>query len=1191
MPSLENLETFRSLFRSIGHEAEDLKARGVPFDDLPLPDGKSAQQPGNTPVAAKTEDAGGENNVDIADQLKALDAVPDFDFDSLFDDADKTSSGSAGVGETPSAAEDAPDDAFNFDDLFNADDASTDTPLNFDDLFDGDAEPSTADATPKDETTDSSADLTAPTPLDDLFDGNAEPSAADTTPKDKTTDSSVDLAVPPPLDDLFDGNAEPSAADATPKDETTDSSADLAVPPPLDDLFDLNDVAPKDEPADSSANLVEPPPLDPLPDMASLDDLDLDNDDNANLPPLANNDSTILDDFDLDDLPDFNSNAEPLPLDDDDFSPLADGGGADGFNADDISDFDDNAESLLDDGAELPPPADNDGAVLNEIPSLDDIPFDDFNLDDLPDFNETAGPPPSLDDHLPPLNPDDIFVEDTPFDKDDLSSLPPLEETKSNDTFPPFDEPPPSDGAAQYDDASATTVAAAPFDDEDMNDLAPPEPLDAEPSLDEFDSDDDFMNTVADSGLPAPEPVEEIQLTEKDYKHLTNALASYPLNLRIACEELIAEQAVAPDMMSTLIKMLVKEAPAKDVAELAGKIQGRIISIPKGFEKRTGAELEAEKHTFKYIFIHKVLPIVGVALFAMLVVLSLIYLSYRFIHIPLLAESIYKEGYELIGNGKYPEANDKFNEALSLRRDKKWFYRYAEAFAEKRQYLFAEEKYEGLLKYFPKEKQGALDYAKLETDLQNYEKADSILRRYILDYAVNDPEGLLALGDNALDWGAVDPSKYENAREAFARYIEAHGQSDPVLERMLKYFIRTDNLKEVLSLQLYFTNPLTANKRVISAETFTEMSGYLLNKQFAETEGVPDEYVAEITGVRDLLIQAIEKGPAIPEAYYNIARYYAYFNNAREERASLERAVSLFDAEGETTPVRLKTRLDVERLYAEALIRDKEFFAAEGHLLKGISLYEDAVSRKFITSDPQSVRLYAAMGDLDYFTKDGDMDMALQYYRRAEQNGWAPPEMRYRMGAAHYLQEQWAEAQDYFTAVADEIPYNRRLLNALGNVSYMRGNYFAAEAYYSRLLDMLYKDKERFPVLVPQTRPDHSILAERIMVAENNMGVTLESLTERNGNPDYKRRALEYYINSSRAWDGMTRDPVSRVRAGMTDVAAIGTNFAYLNSENAFNPEDDYDPQIYVEIDKDVLEPSAWEELSPQNIRFSKPLR
>jgi tetratricopeptide (TPR) repeat protein len=1023
VPSLDNLDKFRRLFRNIGKEAEDLSSKGIPFDDLDLPDGNASPAfAGNIPTQL-------ENTADddtMAEHLKALDAVPDFNLDDLFDNAPVS------VPVKPAESDEATANS-----LFN---------------------------------------------LDDLFDTDESDSSA----------SANDFS----FDDLFDNADAPDASSGLPPEELN-----------LGELPEFNDAP--------------PPPLEELPLFQT---------DNG---PAPNADGLPPEELNIGELPEFND--APLP-------PLE----------------------------ELPPFQADDGSALG----VEGLPPEELNLDELPEFN--AAPP------LPPL-------EEPPFQADNgpapnTGDLPP--EELNLDELPEFNDGAPSTGEA------ASEFEAADFGQSDIS--MPDALITGEEDFTVPDIDGALNKSAASlSGLPASsDNIEEIILTEQDYEHLKNALASYPLNLRIVCEELIAEEAVAPDMMSKLIALLVEEAPAQEVADLAGKIQGRIINIPKGFEKKSGADLEAEKNSFKYIFIHKVLPVAGFTLFGILVALSIVYLAHKFIYIPLRAESFYKQGYVLIDDGKYPEANKKFTEAFKLRPVKKWFYRYAEAFTKKRQYLFAEEKYEALLKHYPKEKRAVLDYAALETNqLQNYEKADSILRTYILDYTVDDKDALLAIGDNALAWGEIDPSKYETAREAYARYIEAHGQSDPVLERMLKYLIRTDNLKEVLPLQRYFSDPEMEKKRGISAETFTEMSGYLFGKQFEETDGVPDEYVSQITGVRDLLLKAVEKGPAIPEAHYNLSRYYHYFDNVREERSALEHAIPLFDSEGESSAKRMKIRLDAERRYAGTLIANKEFFVAEEHLQKGIELYEDALSRNLIPPNPQAARLYADMGDLEYFTKDGDMDMALRYYARAAQNGWSPPEMQYRMGSAHYHLQQWALAQERFIAAADMTPYNRRILNALGNIAYIRGDYFAAQAYYSRLIDMLNADKKRFTVLSPQTRPDHFTLAERLMAAENNMGVTLETLSAYTGNPEYKRQALNYYINSSRAWDSLTRDPQTLVRAGITDIASPGVNLATLNSQNAFNPEADYEPQIYVGIDKDVLEPSPWETLAPQNRRAPESLR
>ncbi|MDR2072067.1 MAG: hypothetical protein LBP60_01350, partial [Spirochaetaceae bacterium] len=299
--------------------------------------------------------------------------------------------------------------------------------------------------------------------------------------------------------------------------------------------------------------------------------------------------------------------------------------------------------------------------------------------------------------------------------------------------------------------------------------------------------------------------IEEIRLSEEEYGRLQDTLSVYPLNLRIACEELIAEQAVAPDLMSALVKLLVRGAPAKETAALAGKLLGRNIPIPKGYIKQTGEELEAEQASFGYIFVHSFLPIFRLFGTIALVVLSLAYLSWRFIITPWQAEKLYTQGYETLQAGEYIRANELFRQGLEKYRMKKWFYRYAEGFRDERQYIYAERKYDELLQAYPRDKKGALDYAALESNyIKNYEKADRIIRTNILDYAVNDREGLIALAENNLAWAETDPSRYEEARAAYARLLDRYGRQDPFLEGMLKYFIRTDKLNEVLPLQAYF---------------------------------------------------------------------------------------------------------------------------------------------------------------------------------------------------------------------------------------------------------------------------------------------------------------------------------------------------------------------------------------------------
>jgi tetratricopeptide (TPR) repeat protein len=387
---------------------------------------------------------------------------------------------------------------------------------------------------------------------------------------------------------------------------------------------------------------------------------------------------------------------------------------------------------------------------------------------------------------------------------------------------------------------------------------------------------------------------------------------------------------------------------------------------------------------------------------------------------------------------------------------------------------------------------------------------------------------------------------------------------------MMKYFIRTDNLREVLPLQDYFTSN---QKRKISADSLAELGGYLLDKQLEEQRGVPNEYVEQIRGIRDLLLRAVRAEPSMPEPHYHLSRYYHNLGNIHEERITLETAIRAFNAAREETIRRINYRIDAHKRYANILINSREFFAAEESFIKGINLYEDALSRRLMSRSSEYGKLYAGLGDLEYFTKSGDWERALDYYHRSEQNGWAPPEIQYRMGVAYYQLENWKNALEYFFAASADLPLNRRLLFSLGNTAYKRGDYFAAQGYYSRLLDILEAERSRLPVLLPNDRPDFLELAERLMMARNNAGATHEALAEQTGSQRYYTRAMSLYAESSRAWDALTRNPETMIRSGSIALPQ-------LNSRNALYPQSDYEPQIFPIIDRDVFEPSVWEQLS-----------
>jgi len=682
-----------------------------------------------------------------------------------------------------------------------------------------------------------------------------------------------------------------------------------------------------------------------------------------------------------------------------------------------------------------------------------------------------------------------------------------------------------------------------------------------------------FWGRPKPEDAPPPSSLEEIKLTDDEFKDLQDTLSDYPINLRIACQEIIAEQDISPEKMSKLIRFLVQGAPAKETAALAGEILDKTITIPKGFEKSSGEALEAEKSTFAYIFVNSFLPVLRLVTIVTLLTASVFYLAFTFVYIPLRAESIYRSGYERIFAGDYQRAVERFNEAFNIHRNRNWFYRYAEAFRDQRQFALAEQMYEMLLRYFPRDRRGVLDFAALQTNyLRNYERADNLLRRQILDFSPNDFDALLAAGDNSLAWAEIDPSRFEDARISFARLLEIHGWTPPIVERMLRYFIRTDNLREILHLRDWFdSHP----RRSMQATTLAELGGYLLDKQFEEVRGVPNEFVGQIRGVTDILLEAVRLDPHLPEPHYHLSRFYHSLGRNIEERITLEHAIYAFDNAREESVRRLRYRIDAHQRYADVLINDREFVAAEAQLIRGINLYEDGIRRRILTPSPRYGRLFAGLGDLEYFVKVGDMGAALNFYRMAERHGWAPPEMLFRMGAAYYQLENWGNALEYFFVASSELPLNRRVLFALGNAALKRGDFRAAQGYYERLLSILENQRSRLPVLLPNDRPEYLELAERLMMARNNAGVASEMLAAQTGDLSHRTRAMVLYSEAQRAWDARTRDPATMIRSGSVPLP-------HLNMRNVLYPQPGFEPQIFIRIDRDALETSPWERLAPQ---------
>ena len=705
--------------------------------------------------------------------------------------------------------------------------------------------------------------------------------------------------------------------------------------------------------------------------------------------------------------------------------------------------------------------------------------------------------------------------EELSFDDEEMDfSMPegfPFEEGES-----PSAAPVPQEGADLHDDFEIPTAG-------DLSDIDEVNFEVDEFSLgdlgEQFGEIEEPLDTLTEEELnPAvavseelPSGDEDFHLDEEEFRLLQETLNQQPLNLKIVIEELIGEQNLSGPHLQRLVRALVDGKSSKELAAIVGTITGKKIQIPSRYEKRSGAEFEAEKGTFAYAFRQNILPIVRLVAGGALLLGMIGFLCFTFIYRPIHALVLYNAGYRHLEQDSYREANLFFDDAVREWRHKNQFFRFAEGFQEKRQYSLAAEKYEellfkhvsfgeqpdGVIVKYPdakgvhgKERKALLDYAAMESDkLENFEHAEKLLA-VLLNQDKHDYEALLSAGDNYLDWGEYRYERYEDARRSYATLIQQYGAKYELLFRMLRYFIRTDNYPEVSRLKEQFqANPGLK----VEADAYAELGGYLLDKNDPED-------------VRSILQRAMDADSTLPEVHYQLARYFRRVQEPEEERKALDFAQHYFEEARPLGKTRLKLLTDTYNRQGEADYEDGQYLTAEEFFLKARDQYEDAVERRILEPASMFGRIYRNLGNLYYYVA-GEFDSAFTMFSAAQENGYKSPELNYKKGYIHYNREDYRDALAEFHLAADLFSLNENLLFSTGNALFLRSDFFAAQGYYTHLLDRLEQQRRDKSVLLPDEREEDRALIDRLIRVHNNLGVTLQRLSLATGDREKFSRA------------------------------------------------------------------------------------
>ena len=664
----------------------------------------------------------------------------------------------------------------------------------------------------------------------------------------------------------------------------------------------------------------------------------------------------------------------------------------------------------------------------------------------------------------------------------------------------------------------------------------------------------DFTGAVEGDGKP------KNTFTDAEYKKFQENLSYYPLNVRIAIEDLVVKNEFTDDAVFAVLEKVLRRAPVRQVASELEKMLDISLDVPRDFEKRSAQEYEAYKKSFEYQLKNRILPVAIVGTGAALVVAALFMLTLKFVVTPLKARSLYKQGYENLQANQYIQSEELFNMALSYKPVKKWFFTYAEGYRDHKQYDRAAKMYRGVIQRYKHDKQAGLDWADMEAnELYNYEEAERILKREVLDYHVNDADALLQLGDTYLAWADdKDPSKYADAKEIYDELYDRYGdtaQSNKYLSRQMRYYIRTDNLRQVLAYKEYFY-PLKKNG--LEAEDLTDLSGYLLEKRYGQLKPSEESLRFSIEDVRDLLERAVKADPSNPVALYNMGRYFVEAGSSSGVHAYLSSAISAFAAQDRRNKKDTYRYINAYRLLGEQYRDEQEYILSEDNYNKGIAIFEHEREASGFESDGNVGLLYADLADLDYFVS-GQMDSALANYINAVNNKNDTASVRYRIGYIQYTKQNYEGALGSFIRASETENDNTHVLLSLANTLSLRGDNYAAQGYYEHLLTVLNQEREILGILLPQVRDDQADLVDTYMKAANNLGVIQSRLAAATGNSSLNAKALVNLQESMRAWDALTRNQETMVRLE-------GSNLAEQNFKYITHPVSAYEPEIYTDI-------------------------
>lgn len=211
-------------------------------------------------------------------------------------------------------------------------------------------------------------------------------------------------------------------------------------------------------------------------------------------------------------------------------------------------------------------------------------------------------------------------------------------------------------------------------------------------------TDAELLNPAQTADLEVAAAQRTLSLSDEEFALIQRTLGHLPLNLRLAIEELIGEREVVFEDLDKVVRLLLAGAPARSLAAVVGKVLNRKIVVPAGFEKGSGADLEARHGTLWYNIRTIMLPVLRVAAVASVAAALLVVLGWTFLLRPWKANDLYERGLAAVRQNQGALADELFAQGYYEWPAQERFFQYAEAYQDTGDYDRARRKYLELLR-------------------------------------------------------------------------------------------------------------------------------------------------------------------------------------------------------------------------------------------------------------------------------------------------------------------------------------------------------------------------------------------------------------------------------------------------------------------------------------------------------------